>query len=111
VTIPPQPESSLEAQRLSLEQEKILDIIMRNPRINQKELVQRSRMNRFKVMREINNLKKMNFVKNTKNQKEVCYEYIPDVEMKYRIMKGLLVKFLKNEIDEQMFLQLKKRLE
>jgi predicted transcriptional regulator len=111
VTVQLNPQSSFEARRLSSEQEHILGIIMRNPRINQKELIQRSKMNRFKVIREINNLKKLNLVKNTRGKNRVCYEYIPDVEMKYRILKGLMVKFLKNEIDEQMFLRLKKRFE
>ena len=51
-----------------------------------------------------------NLIKNRKIQNIVCYEYVPDVEMKYRMLKGLMVKFLKNEIDEETFLKLKRRL-
>ena len=81
------------------------------PKINQKELVNRTGMNRFKIKRNINTLKELNLIKNTRYQNTICYEYIPDVEMKYRILKGLMVKFLKNEIDEETFLKIKRRLE
>jgi predicted transcriptional regulator len=103
--------AAVESARLTGEQEHLLNIIMRNPGINQKELIRRSRLNRFKVMREVNNLKSKDLVKNTRVHNTVCYEYIPDVEMKYRMLKGLMVKFLKNEIDEVTFLKLKRRLE
>ena len=104
-------QQSVESQKLTLDQERILDIIMHNPGIHQKELVARTRMNRFKVMRNLNTLKNLNLIKNSKDQNMVCYEYIPDVEMKFRIIKGLMVKFLKNEIDEATFLKLKRRLD
>ncbi|MFW9877333.1 MAG: MarR family transcriptional regulator [Candidatus Thorarchaeota archaeon] len=101
----------MESHNLTTHQRRILNIIMRYPGINQKELVSRTKINRFKIMRELQILKSLNIIKNTKIENMVCYEYIPDVEMKYRIMKGLMVKFLSNEIDEETFLKLKKRLE
>lgn len=110
VTLPKKAQDTLESQRLSPQQERILDIIMRHPGINQKELVTRTGINRYKIMRNLNTLINLNLIKNTHNQNTVCYEYIPDVEMRYRIMKGLMVKFLKNEIDEKTFLRMKRRL-
>jgi predicted transcriptional regulator len=102
--------SNLESQEISREQEHILNIIKQNPGIMQKELINKARMNRFKVAREIRILKNLKLVKNTRIQNTVCYEYIPDVELKFRMLKGLIVKLLKNEIDEKTFLKLKKRL-
>jgi DNA-binding transcriptional regulator LsrR (DeoR family) len=83
---------------------------MHFPGINQKELANRTGMNRFKVNRNLQTLKSMNLIKNTRIHNTICYEYIPDVEMKYRLIKGLMVKFLKDEIDEKTFLKLKRRL-
>lgn len=110
VTIPPRAPAPLESQRLTPQQERILNVIMHHPGINQKELVHRTGINRFKVMRNLNTLKNLNLIKNSKYQNIVCYEYVPDVEMKYKIMKKIMVKFLKNEIDEKTFLRLKRRL-
>lgn len=104
-------ESPVESHNLTQHQNRILNIIMRYPGINQKELVSRTRINRYKMMRSLQTLKHLNLIKNQKIQNMVCYEYIPDVEMKYKIMKGLMVKFLKDEIDEETFLKLKKRLD
>jgi len=111
ITVPPKSKPSLSSHELSPPQERILDIIMHYPGINQKELANRTGMNRFKVNRNLQTLKSMNLIKNTRIHNNVCYEYIPDVELKYRMMKGLMVKFLKDEIDEQTFLKLKRRLE
>ena len=110
VRTPPKPAAPVESQKLTPEQEQLLNIIIQFPGINQKELIKRSRINRFKVMRNINTLKSSDLIKNTRFQNTVCYEYIPDVEMKYKIMKGLMVKFLKDEIDEGTFIKLKRRL-
>ena len=111
VTIPQRSQAPLGSRRLSPEQERILNVIIRYPGINQKEIVNRAGINRFKVMRNLQSLINLNLVKNRKFQNTVYYEYIPDVEMKYRILKGVMIKFLKNEIDEETFLKLKKRLE
>ncbi len=110
VTLPQKQQAPLESQRLSPQQERILNVIIRYPGINQKEIVNKTGINRFKVMRNLNTLKYLNLIKNTKIQNTVRYEYVPDVEMKYKILKGLMVKFLKNEIDEDTFLKLKRRL-
>jgi predicted transcriptional regulator len=111
VTIPQNSEPTLETQKLNLPQERILNIIIRYPGINQKELISRSKMNRLKVIRNLNALRNLNLIINTKDQNNVYYEYVPDVEMKYSILKGVVIKFLKDEIDEETFLRLKRRLE
>ena len=110
VTIP-KPQDPMASYDLTPNQKHILNIIIRYPGINQKELTQKTGLNRFKVSRAVNSLKEMDLIKNNRYQNSVCYEYNPDVEMKFRIMKGLMVKFLKGEIDEATFIRLKKRLD
>ena len=101
----------IETHRLSPEQEKLLSIIKKNPKINQKELVSRSGMNRMTAVRNLNALKYLNLIKNKKIQNNVYYEYVPDVESRFVILKGLIIKFLSDEIDEQTFLRLKSKLD
>jgi predicted transcriptional regulator len=109
--IPQKSQQLLESYKLTREQEKILTIIMQNPSINQKGITVLSKLNRFKVSRCINSLKQLGLVKNKQVGNMVCYEYIPDTEMKYKILRGLIVRLIKNEIDEETFLRIKKRLE
>jgi predicted transcriptional regulator len=111
VNIPQKEQMLLDSYKLTTQQEQILNVIIRYPGINQKELINKTRMNRFKVIRNLNLLKDLNLIRNISYQNSVCYEYIPDAEMKYRILKRIIIEFLKNEIDEQLFLKLKKRLE
>jgi predicted transcriptional regulator len=97
--------------RLTPEQEKLLGIIKNHPKINQKDLVKRSGLNRITTIRHLNSLKDLNLIKNSKLQNNVYYEYVPDIETKFIILKGLILKFLRNEIDEATFIRLKRRLD
>jgi predicted transcriptional regulator len=108
----PHPASvTIDSQKLTPLQERILNIIMKYPGINQKELINKSGSNRLKVIRNVNTLRKLDLVRNRKHQNNVYYYYVPDVEMKFTILKGLVFKFLKDEIDEETFLRLKRKLE
>jgi predicted transcriptional regulator len=109
VSIPKASKDSLESQKLPPHQELILTTIMRYPGINQKDLINRTKINRFRLNRDIRTLKSLNLIKNRRNQNTICYEYIPDVEMKFKILKSFILKFLNNEIDEETFLRLIKR--
>ncbi len=109
--IPQKSLNLLESQKLRPDQEKILNIVMQNPGINQKGIANLTRFNRFKVSRCIKSLMQLKLIKNKRIKNMVCYEYLPDIEMKYKILKGLMVHFLKDEIDEETFLRLKKRLD
>jgi predicted transcriptional regulator len=104
------PEQVMESQKLTPEQQHILTIIKQYPGINQKDLVNISRMNRQKLMRNLETLKNLNMITNMKIQNNVYYECIPDAEMKFVMLKGIIIKFLNNEIDEQTFLKLKEKL-
>jgi predicted transcriptional regulator len=107
----PEPQEPRTTYQLTPNQHRILNTIIRYPGINQKELTQRTGLNRFKVSRNVSALKDMNLIKNNRYQNIVCYEYNPNVETKYKIMKGLMIKFLKGEINEATFIKMKRRLD
>lgn len=111
VTISKKTQGVLESHKLNPYQKRLLTTIMRYPGINQKELIKKTGIDRSKARRNLFTLKNLTLIKNSKRHNTTCYEYIPDVEMKYTIMRDLVMKFLNNEIDEQMFINLKKRLE
>lgn len=102
---------TIETYKLTPQQERILNIIIQYPGINQKEIINKSGLNRLKVTRDLHTLKKLKKINNKKYQNNVYYEYVPDAEMKLTILKGLIIKFLQNDIDEETFLRLKKKLE
>jgi predicted transcriptional regulator len=111
VFIPNTTRDILESYNLTPGQELIVTTIMRYPGIKQKDLITRTGIQRSKVIRNLKALDGFNLIKNTKYQNTVCYEYIPDDEMRYNILNGFIEKFLNNEIDEATFLKLKRRLE
>jgi predicted transcriptional regulator len=111
VTISKRTQGVLESHKLNPHQQRVLTTIMRYPGINQKELTKRTGIDRSMVRRNINTLKNLNLIQNSRNGNNICYEYIPDVEMKYAILRDIVIRFLNNEIDETMFINLKRRLE
>jgi predicted transcriptional regulator len=110
VMIPKNAKNVLESQKLPPHQELILTTIMRYPGISQKELIKRTGIKQFKLSRDIRTLSRLNLIKNTKRQNTSCYEYIPNIEMKFQIIKGFIVKYIKAEIDEETLIRLIKRL-
>ena len=105
------PQDIIELQKLTQEQQNIVSVVKENPGLSQKELIKRTGIKHTTAIRNINTLMSLNLIKNHKFQKNVCYEYVPDVEMKFTIIKGLIIKFLRKEIDEETFLRLKRKLE
>jgi predicted transcriptional regulator len=111
VRFPKSTKGILGSHKLPPHQELILTTIMRYPGINQKDLIKRTGISRSKINRNLRTLQNLNLIKNTRHQNIVCYEYIPDVEMKFKILRGFITKYLKAEIDEDTLLRLIKRLE
>ena len=105
------PSSGLdEIQDLTSEQKRILSVIKENPEINQKEIVHRTKLDRFKVSENVRKLSERNIIKKHKIKKNVHYEYLPEGELKLKIIKRLAIKLLNDEIDEATFLRLKRKL-
>ena len=92
-------------------QDRIISMIKNYPKINQKELVQRTGINRITLSRNLNKLMKLCLVRKVPNGNKVIYEYMENKQLRYEILKRLIKKLLSNEIDETTFLKLKKELD
>ncbi len=96
---------------LTNRQEQLLGIIKKYPGITQKDLVLRSKMNRFTLMNNLKVLIGLELIKKTPNGNNVYYEFITNEQLKYEILKRLVIKLLKKELSEERFLELKRKLE
>lgn len=109
--VPKKSADKLELLKLSPLQEHLLTFIKLYPGINQKELVNRTKLNRFQVSNNVNKLLDLKLVRKNNNGNKICYWYTSDEDLKYKIIKKLAFKLLRGEIDELTFLKLKRRLE
>jgi predicted transcriptional regulator len=95
---------------LSETQERLLNTIQRNPGITQKDLILQTGLKRITVGYNLRKIVDFGVVRKEPNGRKVCYYYISEGELREKIKKRLITKFLNNEIDEQTFLALKKKL-
>jgi predicted transcriptional regulator len=101
----------MDLHKLTPIQDLILNTIKLYPGLTQKELIRQTRLNRFQVAKNLNKLSDLKLVRKYQNSRNVCYEYIPDSELKYKMLKKLVIKLLKGEIDEKTFIECKRRLD
>lgn len=101
----------LEAYNLSGVQKQIVNTIRRYPGINQKELIIRTRLSRLAINKNIKKLMELCIVRSIPDANKVCYEYIENEQLRYEILKRLLIKLIRKEIDEEEFLKLKRSLD
>jgi predicted transcriptional regulator len=104
-------DSAFETYKLNDTQERILDTIKRNPWITQKTLTQSTGMKNFTIKYNLKKLIDFGVIQKKQNGRNSCYKHITDSELREQIMKRLIVKLLKHEIDEHTFLVLKRKLE
>ncbi len=103
--------TNFEIYNLNEKQERILDTIQRNPGITQKDLIVKSGLKGFIVRYNIKKLIDFGVIQKTQNGRNCCYNCITDSELREKMMRRLIVKFLNHEIDEQTFLMLSRKLE
>jgi predicted transcriptional regulator len=96
---------------LNSNQQTVLNIIQNNPGIAKKRLKAYSKLNRKTFSYSINKLLDMKLIWKVKRAEGECYEYITEEKLRYEILNQLLQKLLANEIDENTFNLLKKKLE
>ncbi len=101
----------LSAHELNPRQDLIVSMIRRYPCITQKELLHRTGLKRLTLTNNLNKLMDLYIVRRIFDHKSVRYEYIEDEQLRFEILKQLVVKLLKKEIDEATFLELKRKLE
>lgn len=90
---------------------KIISTIEQHPLITQKDLIYRTRIKRPTL---VYNLKKMvdaEQIRQVKVGRNICYQIVSEDEIRKGLLKKLVLKFMKREIDEATFLRLKKKLE
>lgn len=104
-------ETEIRVQKLNDAQDRLLETIRRYPGITQKELIYTTGFKRLTVGQNIKKLIDFGVIRKEPNGRNMCYFYISDAELNDRIRKRLITKFLNNEIDEQTFLALKRKLD
>jgi predicted transcriptional regulator len=97
--------------KLSAVQEKLLTTIKHYPGITRKELIQITGLNRFTAINNLRRLLSLGLIRKYNEEGNVCYDFLTDEELKYEILRRLLIKLIKKEIDEETFLRLKRKLE
>lgn len=97
--------------KLNSIQERIVMILKRYPGINQKELADRTKLNRFKIRNNIDKLIDIGMVRKQPRGNTVYYEYISDGQMHFEMLKTLVMKLINGEIDDKTFLELKGKIE
>ena len=102
---------TLRGYELTSKQVKIVSMIKMHPKINQKELVKMTGINRITLNKNLKKLKVLCLVRQLPNGNKVQYEFLENKQLRYEILKHLIKKLLSNEIDEVTFLKLKKELD
>jgi predicted transcriptional regulator len=106
----PEP-SEVRTYRLSDKQELIISTIRRNPGITQKDLILKTKLLKITLAYNLTKLLDLGIIRKQRGGRNIHYYIITDQELKEEIILRLATKLLKNEIDEQTFLKVKRKLE
>jgi predicted transcriptional regulator len=96
---------------LTEKQRFLLNHIQGRPGITKDELQNSSRLNRKNLNYNLNRLIDMNLIWLVKNDGVVGYEYITPEELRSEMIKKLVAKLIADEIDEETFNRVMKKLE
>ena len=105
----PSPASKIET--LTDVQRYLLNVIRSDPGITASKLANVTNMNQKNLSYNIERLIDQQLVWRIQNGGEMAYEYITAEKLRYEMYNRLLMKLLSNEIDEETFLKIKKKLE
>ena len=108
---PQSQDAEFDTYELNHTQVRIMNNVRHNPGITQKELIIKTHLSRFTVGYHIRKLIEIGIVRQEPDGKNICYHYISNIELRKKILKKMIVKFVNHEIDEQTFLELKRKLE
>lgn len=96
---------------LSDPQKSLLGLIHLKPGINKDELMIKTRMNRRTLSYNLKRLIELKFLWEVNNGSSIGYEFITSEKLSNEMFNGLLKKLLTDEIDEETFYRIKKKLE
>ncbi len=104
-------ETDFETYKLNFTQQLIIEHVQRKPGITQKNLLIDTGLKRITAAYNIKKLIDFGVIRKEPNGRNICYFYISNIELRKQILKKLIVKFVNHELDEQTFLELKRKLE
>lgn len=95
---------------LNKTQQKLINMIKRNPGITQKDLSSKAKMNRLTTRNNINFLIEKEMISLVKIGKEIHHFYVFPEELEEKKILRLITKFLLDKIDEEAYWDLKRGL-
>jgi predicted transcriptional regulator len=106
-----EPKKQTALSNLTRTQIQLIDLIKSRPGITQKELVNLSKLNKKSVSYNLKRLGEQKFVWVVKKDGKLGYEYITREKLRSEMLNELVNKLLLDEIDEEKFNKIKKKLE
>jgi predicted transcriptional regulator len=92
-------------------QQHILNLIRNKPGITNDGLITITNFNQKNLKYNIDRLIDQHLIWRVQNGGDIGYEYITEEKLRYAMYNRLLMKLISNEIDEETFLKIKKKLE
>jgi predicted transcriptional regulator len=96
---------------LSMSQQRVLSLIRQQPGITRKELIKFTKLKRKTLSYRIDKLIEHQLIWKVKTEEGIGYEFITKEKLRKEIYNQLLLKLLADEISEEKFLKIKKKLE
>ncbi|UCH88722.1 MAG: winged helix-turn-helix transcriptional regulator [Thermoplasmata archaeon] len=96
---------------LNKNQQKILDLVKNQPGISVKDLNFRTRINQSTIEYNLNRLIELKLIWKVKTDNGIGYEYITKDILRKEMFNRLLKKLLTNEIDEETYHRIRRKLE
>ena len=96
---------------LTQTQKRLIYIIQDKPGITKEELIYKTKLNRKNLNYNLKRLGELNFIWIIKQEGMIGYEYITREKLREEMFNRLIIKFVSNEIDEETYLKIKKKLE
>ncbi|WP_455392395.1 winged helix-turn-helix transcriptional regulator [[Eubacterium] cellulosolvens] len=97
-------------QNLSEIQRKLINNVKNHPGITQKELVDKTKINRITVRSNVSELVEKQLLSLNKNGKEIHHFYIYPDELKKQETLKIITKFLLDKIDEETYWELREKI-
>ncbi len=92
-------------------QQHILNLIRNKPGITDNGLITITNLNQKTLGYNLERLIEQRLIWRIQNGGDIGYEYITEEKLRYAMYNRLLMKLISNEIDEETFLKIKKKLE
>lgn len=96
---------------LTKTQQQLITIIQNNPGVSNKDLIAKIKINRKNLSYNIKKLREQKLIWAVQNDGVLGYEYVTNEKLRHEMVARLISKLLADEIDEETYHKLKKKLE